>query len=123
MRAYYSASRFYSVPPNSVLAGSGRGEGSAVTLNFTGGRSLNRKSHFHRSDGLETWSQDRAATGGRKTRSAMAEEPGTSDMRAAMSDRTWAALVYENATPRLMPRLTRICQSSIASVGGAITRA
>ena len=40
---------------------------SGIPENFTGGRSWNMKSHFHRSDGFDACSQFRAGTGRVKT--------------------------------------------------------
>ena len=42
---------------------SARGSGPNSSPNLTGGRSWNMKSHFHRSDGFDAWSQCRADTG------------------------------------------------------------
>src|ERR1700746_3025718 len=53
--------RHYFTSLNGITSALGRGPKSSP--NLIGGRSWNMKSHFHRSDGFEAWSQDGADTG------------------------------------------------------------
>ena len=54
------------------------GRRSSVSANFTGGRSLNMRSHFQRSIGFDACSQCRAVDGRAKLTSSMPARPGTS---------------------------------------------
>ena len=94
--------------------------------NLTGGRSWNMKSHFQRSDGLDACSQCFAPTPAART--PVARAPRSAALlaqRRARSPRARPALLAcsRRAAPSASPTLTKICQSSCASPGGAIARA
>jgi hypothetical protein len=80
------------VTSRSGIALIGIGTASGSTDPFTGGRSWNMKSHFHRSEGFDAWSQCLAATGRPKASAAMFANPGSCACSVAMALRMCAGL-------------------------------
>ena len=78
---------------NSGMAPGGSGSELGSTVPLTGGRSWYMKSHFHRSDGFEFWSQWRASSGRLNCEAWSSPRAlATPGWRAAISLRTWAAV-------------------------------
>jgi impB/mucB/samB family C-terminal domain len=76
-----------------AIAPGGSGNELGSSAPFTGGRSWNMKSHFQRSDGFDACSQCRASSGRLNDSVVNPSKAFVPGWRAAMSARTWAALV------------------------------
>src|SRR5207245_11124248 len=77
----------------SAIAPGGSGSELGSSSPFTGGRSWNMKSHFHRSDGFDACSQWRASSGRLNASAVKLPSAGASGLLAPLSARMCAAVV------------------------------